>query len=59
MAANGPFFAMRGNTFTTIANQRGLFTIAAGNVSSPVGDDGSVKFNTGNDLLRMIIKPVC
>src|SRR6266536_780632 len=56
-AANGPFFAMRGNTFTTIANQRGLFTIAAGNVSSPVGDDGSVKFNTGNDLLRMIIKP--
>src|SRR6266704_3402808 len=31
-AANGPFFAMRGNTFTTIANQRGLFTIAAGNV---------------------------
>src|SRR6266704_3679117 len=51
-AANGPFFAMRGNTYTTIANQRGLFTIAAGNVSSPVGDDGSVKFNTGNDLLR-------
>ncbi len=56
-AANGPFFAMRGNTYTTIANQRGLFTIAAGNVSSPVGDDGSVKFNTGNDLLRMVIRP--
>src|SRR6266700_2545782 len=56
-ATNGPFFAMRGNTYTTIANQRGLFTIAAGNVSSPVGDDGSVKFNTGNDLLRMVIRP--
>src|SRR6266568_5689242 len=56
-AANGPFFAMRGNAYTTIANQRGLFTIAAGNVSSPVGDDGSVKFNTGNDLLRMVIRP--
>ncbi len=56
-AANGPFFAMRGNTFTTIANQRGLFAISAGNVSSPVGDDGSVKFNTGNDLLRMVIRP--
>ncbi len=56
-AANGPFFAMRGNTYTTIANQRGLFTIAAGNVANPVGDDGSVKFNTGNDLLRMIIRP--
>src|SRR6266571_620823 len=56
-AANGPFFAMRGNAYTTIANQRGLFTISAGNVSSPVGDDGSVKFNTGNDLLRMVIRP--
>ncbi len=56
-AANGPFFAMRGNTFTTIANQRGLFTIGAGNVASPAGDDGSVKFNTGNDLLRMVIRP--
>src|SRR6266516_434662 len=56
-AANGPFFAMRGNTYTTIANQRGLFTIAAGNISSPVGDDGSVKFNTGNDFLRMVIRP--
>src|SRR6266536_469860 len=53
-AANGPFFAMRGNTYTTIANQRGLFTIAAGNITSPAGDDGSVKFNTGNDLLRMV-----
>ncbi len=56
-AANGPFFAMRGNTYTTIANQRGLFTIAAGNVTGPVGDDGSVKFNTGSDLLRMVIRP--
>jgi len=56
-AANGPFFAMRGNTYTTIPNQRGLFTIAAGNVPSPAGDDGSVKFNTGNDQLRMVIRP--
>ena len=56
-ANNGPFFAMRGNTYSTIANQRGLFTIAAGNIASPAGDDGSVKFNTGNDLLRMVIRP--
>lgn len=56
-AANGPFFAMRGNTYSAIPNQRGLFTIGAGNVSSPVGDEGSVKFNTGNDQLRMVIKP--
>jgi hypothetical protein len=56
-AVNGPFFAMRGNSYTTIANQRGLFTIAAGNVSNPQGDDGSIKFNTGNDQLRMVVRP--
>src|SRR6266498_2667078 len=56
-ANNGPFFAMRGNAYTTIPNQRGLFTIAAGNIANPQGDDGSVKFNTGNDLLRMVIRP--
>src|SRR6266496_2254034 len=56
-AANGPFFAMRGNTYTTIPNQRGLFTISAGNVANPQGDDGSVKFNTGGDQLRMVIRP--
>jgi hypothetical protein len=56
-AANGPFFALRGNTYSTIAGQRGMFTIGAGNVASPVGDDGSVKFNTGNDQLRMVIRP--
>ena len=56
-ANNGPFFAMRGNTYSTIANQRGQFTIAAGNVSNPLGDDGSVKFNTGNNLVRMVIRP--
>src|SRR6185295_19905797 len=55
-ANNGPFFAMRGNTYSTIANQRGQFTIAAGNVSNPLGDDGSVKFNTGNNLVRMVIR---
>jgi hypothetical protein len=56
-AANGPFFALRGNTFTKVPNQRGLLAIGAGNVSNPVGDEGSVKFNTGDDILRMIIKP--
>src|SRR6266568_4691905 len=47
-ANNGPFFAMRGNNYTTIAT---------GNIASPVGDDGSIKFNTGNDQLRMVIRP--
>ena len=56
-ASNGPFFAMRGNQFTTFAGQRGLFAISAGNVASPVGNEGSVVFQTGADLTRMIIKP--
>jgi hypothetical protein len=56
-ANNGPFFAMRGNTYTTFPNQRGLFAISAGNVANPQGDEGSVKFTTGNDQLRMLIKP--
>ncbi|HZT60557.1 MAG TPA: tail fiber domain-containing protein [Pyrinomonadaceae bacterium] len=56
-AANGPFFALRGNTYATVANQRGLFAISAGNVANPQGDDGSIKFNTGNDQLRVVIRP--
>jgi hypothetical protein len=54
-ANNGPFFAMRGNTYTTIPNQRGIFTISAGNVSSPGPLEGVVKFNTGADQVRMLI----
>jgi len=54
-ANNGPFFAMRGNTYTTLSNQRGIFTISAGNVGSPGPLEGVVKFNTGNDQIRMLI----
>jgi hypothetical protein len=34
-ANNGPFFALRGNAYTQIAGQRGIFTISAGNVAAP------------------------
>src|SRR5438067_3677809 len=47
VAANGPYFALRGNSYSAIANQRGLFSISAGNVSNPVGNEGSVLFLTG------------
>lgn len=57
LANNGPYFAMRGNSYNAIPNQRGLFSISTGNVSSPVGIEGSVLFLTGNDQLRMSIKP--
>ena len=54
-ANNGPFFAMRGNTYATIPSQRGIFTISAGNVGSPGPLEGVVKFNTGNNQVRMLI----
>ncbi|PYS88677.1 MAG: hypothetical protein DMF64_19950 [Acidobacteria bacterium] len=55
VAQNGPYFALRGNQYTTFANQRGIFAISAGNVSSPGPLEGSIKFLTGNDQLRMFI----
>ena len=57
LAQNGPYFALRGNTYSAIANQRGLFSISTGNVTNPVGNEGSVLFLTGADQPRMIIKP--
>ncbi|HEV3469067.1 MAG TPA: tail fiber domain-containing protein [Pyrinomonadaceae bacterium] len=56
-AANGPLFYMRGNAYSTVAGQRGMFVLGAGNVSSPTGREGSLVFNTLNDQLRMIVKP--
>jgi hypothetical protein len=56
-ANNGPYFAMRGNTYGVYPNQRGLLSISAGNVPSPVGREGAILFMTGNDQLRMIVKP--
>src|SRR3989440_4709756 len=57
LAGNGPYFALRGNSYSAIANQRGLFSISTGNVTNPQGNEGSVLFLTGADQLRMSIKP--
>ena len=58
-ANNGPFFAMRGNTYTAIGggSQRGLFAISAGNIAGATGRQGSILFNTGPDQVRMTVKP--
>ncbi|HYX41831.1 MAG TPA: hypothetical protein VE821_09050, partial [Pyrinomonadaceae bacterium] len=56
-STNGPYFAMRGNTYSALANQRGLFAISAGNINAPVSNEGGIVFLTGNDQLRMFIKP--
>ena len=57
LANNGPYFALRGNTYSALAGQRGNFVISAGNVSSPGPLEGVVKFITGNDQVRMLITP--
>lgn len=57
LAANGPYVALRGNAYTINPNQRGLISFSAGNVATPVGNEGSVLFFTGADQLRMSIKP--
>jgi hypothetical protein len=54
-AINGPYFALRGNQFTTFPNQRGNFAISAGKVSNPAALEGGIKFLTGNDQLSMFI----
>jgi hypothetical protein len=56
-ANNGPYFAMRGNTYSSIPGQRGLFSLSTGNVASPTGNDGTMVFLTGADQVRMVIKP--
>jgi hypothetical protein len=55
VAQNGPYFALRGNTYNTFANQRGIFAISAGQVTSPGPGEGSIKFLTGSDQLRLMI----
>jgi hypothetical protein len=54
-AINGPYFALRGNQFTTFPNQRGNFAISAGQVSNPAALEGGIKFLTGDDQLSMFI----
>lgn len=54
--ANGPYFILRGNEYSAIAGQRGLTIFSGGNVASPVGREGSVQFNT-LDQIRMLITP--
>ena len=56
-AGNGPYFAMRGNNYSSLPGQRGLFSLSTGSVASPTGNDGSMVFLTGADQVRMMIRP--
>lgn len=55
-ASDGPYFLGRGNTFSAIANQKGMLFFSAGNPGSPTGNDGTIHFATGADVSRMIIR---
>lgn len=53
--ANGPFVALRGNTYSSIATQRGNQYIAAGNPTTPAATEGALYFLTGADATRLFI----
>lgn len=58
-ASNGPFLALRGLTYSTYANQRGLLALSAGNPTGPFGGvDGCITFASGADVTRMTITPL-
>lgn len=52
--ANGPFFGLRGNTFTAQPNQRGILFLYGGKPTTPGATEGKVSFGT-NDIERMWI----
>jgi len=57
---DGPYFAARGNTYSAISNQRGMVFFAAGAVSSPTGNEGTISFSTTptagtNESIRLLI----
>lgn len=53
--SNGPFLALRGNTFSATATQRGNVYLGAGNVSSPGAGEGQIQLYTGNTIPRVTI----
>jgi hypothetical protein len=55
LASNGPYFAMRGNDYALYSNQRGALSISAGNVAGATASEGSIRFFTGADQMRMMI----
>jgi archaeosine-15-forming tRNA-guanine transglycosylase len=46
----GSFIAMRGNTYSAIANQRGTIFIGAGNPTTPTATEGAIRIYGGNNV---------
>lgn len=57
LATYGPYFGLRGNSYTAVPNQRGALFLSAGNVASPIGLDGCFSLLTGNDVVRLFVNP--
>jgi hypothetical protein len=55
VAANGPYVAMRGITYTAVASQRGNLMLSAGNPTTPGAAEGSIAFRTGADVIRYFL----
>ena len=47
----GPFATLRGNNYTRNTNQRGTLFFYAGEVTSPIGFDGSVNFGASSSYI--------
>ena len=54
-ANDGPYFLARGNTYNANSDQRGSFLFTAGNPIGPSGNQGTIRFFTGNEVERMQI----
>ena len=52
--SSGPFFGMRGNTYTALASQRGILFFYAGKPTAPGANEGRIIFGT-NDTERLVI----
>lgn len=56
-ASAGPYFFARGNNFTGSSDQKGEMIFTAGNITSPTGNQGTIRFFTGSETERMQITP--
>lgn len=56
VATSGPFFAARGNTYSSYANQRGNMFFYAGSPTSPSASEGSLAFATANTVRMFVDK---
>lgn len=55
LPANGPYLGMRGITYTTFANQRGVLFMSAGTPAAPGATEGEIRLNT-DSVQRLVVR---